>query len=93
MEVESGPEREVVMRKLYDGESNRFIGAVNDEEFQLLVNELEEESPDDVDYYVNRATLDLLAQTGASGRLLVLLQQALGDREGMEVRWVRDPEA
>ena len=54
------------MRKLYDAESNQFIGAVSDEECQLLVDELEEESLDDVDYYVNRATLDLLAQEGAS---------------------------
>jgi processive 1,2-diacylglycerol beta-glucosyltransferase len=80
------------MRKLYDAESNQFIGAVSDEECQLLVDELEEESLDDVDYYVNRATLDLLAQEGAGAHLLTLLQHALGDREDMEVRWVRDTE-
>ena len=80
------------MRKLYDAESNQFIGAVSDEECQLLVDELEEESLDDVDYYINRATLDLLTQAGAGAHLLTLLQQALGDREDMEVRWVRDTE-
>lgn len=78
------------MRKLYDAESNQFIGAVSDEEFQLLVDELEEESLEDVDYYVNRATLDLLTQAGASAHLVTLLQHALGDREDMEVRWVQD---
>ena len=78
------------MRKLYDTETDKFIGTVSDEEFQLLVDQLEEESPDDSDYYVNRATLDLLGQVGAGTHLLTLLQQALGDREEMEVRWVRD---
>lgn len=80
------------MRKLYDAESNQFIGVVSDEECQVLVDELEEESLDDVDYYVNRETLDLLTQVGASVHLLTLLQQALGDREDMEVRWVKEPE-
>jgi hypothetical protein len=80
------------MPKLYDTETDNFIGTVSDEEFQLLVDQLEEESPDDTDYYVNRATLDLLEQAGAGPRLLALLRQALGDREEMEVRWARDGE-
>jgi len=69
-----------------------LIGAVSDEECQLLVDELEQESLDDVDYYVNRATLDLLTQAGAGAHLLTLLQQALDEREDIEVRWVRGPE-
>jgi hypothetical protein len=80
------------MQKLYDTETDKFIGTVSDEEFQLLVDQLEEESLDDTDYYVNQATLDLLGQAGASAHLLALLQQALGEREEMEVRWVRDKE-
>jgi processive 1,2-diacylglycerol beta-glucosyltransferase len=80
------------MRKLYDTETGKFIGTVSDEEFQLLADQLEEESPDDTDYYVNRVTLDLLEQAGAGARLLALLRQALGDREEMEVRWVQDGE-
>lgn len=80
------------MQKLYDTETDKFIGTVSDEEFQLMVDQLEEESLDDTDYYVNQATLDLLGQAGASTHLLALLQQALGEREEMEVRWVRDEE-
>lgn len=78
------------MRKLYDTETDKFIGTVSDEEFQFLVDQLEEESPDDTDYYVNRETLDLLTQAGVSAHLLVVLQHALGEREEMEVRWAPD---
>jgi processive 1,2-diacylglycerol beta-glucosyltransferase len=75
------------MRKLYDRETNTLLGSITEEQFQFLVDQLEEESPQDTDYYINRETLELFAQSGADPHLLALLQRALGEREAMEIRW------
>ena len=75
------------MRKLYDKETNKFLGSITEEQFQFLVNQLEEESPRDTDYYINRETLELFAQNEADPHLLALLQRALDEREAMEIRW------
>ena len=50
---------------------------------------LEEESGEDQDYYFSAATIDALEEEGADAELVALLRQALGDREGVELRWER----
>lgn len=77
------------MIKLYDQASGELLGEVTEQQFQVLENRLEEESVDDQDYYINRATLDLLDQAGADPHLLELLRRGLGDREEMDLRWSR----
>jgi hypothetical protein len=49
------------------------------------MDQLEEESADDTDYYIDHATLDLFEEAGAEADLLTLLRQALGTREGFEI--------
>jgi hypothetical protein len=56
---------------------------------QFLIDQLEEESTDDMDYYIDQATLDLFEEMGAEAALLTLLRQALGTREGIEIVWSR----
>jgi hypothetical protein len=79
------------MVRLFDSETGRVIGEIADAQLQFLVDQLEEESSDDRDYYVNADTIDLLEQDGADPALVKLLRDALGTREGMDVRWERDP--
>ena len=52
-----------------------------------LLDNLEEESLEDTDYYITPDTLDYLATRGADARLVALLRQAIGDRDGIDIRW------
>lgn len=76
------------MIKLLDKETGRLLGHISDADLQVLVDQLEEEDAQDTDYYLNAATLDLLEAGGASTGMLLLLREALGDAEGIEVKWV-----
>lgn len=77
------------MIKLYDSETGAALGRITDEQFTFLEDHLEEESEDDQDYYFDQATIDVLEQEGADAELVALLRRALGDREGLELRWER----
>lgn len=74
------------MAKLRIKESNVEL-PISDEQLQFLIDHLEEESYDDQDYYLNQATIDMLAKQGADPSLITLLREALGDREGIDVVW------
>ena len=77
------------MIKVYDNESGELLGQITDEELQFLIDELEEESLEDQDYYLNRDTIDMLDKAGGAPTLMELLRAALGDRDGVEIRWAR----
>jgi len=77
------------MIELRDAESNQVIGSLTDAQLAFLIDQLEEESAEDQDYYLNRETLDLLAEAGGDDALLAMLRQAMGEREEMEIRWTR----
>ena len=77
------------MVELFDKQSGAAVGTLTDDQFQYLVDHLEEESSDDEDYYVNRATVDILESEGADPGLVSVLRQALGDREEMDLHWTR----
>jgi len=64
---------------------------ITDEQLQFLIDHLEEESYDDQDYYLNQATIDMLARQGADPALVTLLREAVGDREGIDVVWTGTP--
>ena len=83
------------MIKLCDKDTGVFLGTITEVQLQFLVDQLEEESTEDTDYYINQATLnqatlDLFEETGADADLLALLRQALGTREDIEIQWVRE---
>jgi processive 1,2-diacylglycerol beta-glucosyltransferase len=69
--------------------SGQPIGTITEAQLATLVAALEEESAEDVAYYVNRATVDLLREGGADADLLRLLEQAIAPTGEAEVRWVR----
>jgi hypothetical protein len=47
---------------------------------------LEEEGPDDTDYWIDQNTIDLIAERGGSAQLLTTLRNALtGTPDGVEV--------
>lgn len=77
------------MIKLFDASTGVQIGTLTETQLQFLIDQLEEESDDDQDYYINAATLDMFAEAGADQALIDLLRSALGTRSEMDVRWER----
>jgi hypothetical protein len=77
------------MIRLRDAERNTFIGTISEDQLQFLVDELEEESAEDRDYYISADTIDMLEEDGADSQLVSLLRSALAGREGLDVRWTR----
>jgi hypothetical protein len=74
---------------LYNSATDKLIGSITEPELHHLQDVLEEESESDQDYYIDQATIDLLGDGQATDHLLNLLRTALGDQEGMDVRWER----
>ena len=72
---------------LLDAERGTFIGRISDAQLATLVEHLEQESDQDRSYYIDAATIDMLADAGADETLVSLLKGALAGREGVEVRW------
>ena len=77
------------MVRLYQSESGDLIGTITAAQLQYLVDQLEEEDSEDRDYYIDRATLDWFDEHGVDPALEALLREALGDREGMDIRWTK----
>jgi hypothetical protein len=63
------------------------IGNITDAHLAFLVDQLEEESDDDQDYYIDKDTLELLSDNGADPELLAILEKAMGDDESMTIAW------
>jgi processive 1,2-diacylglycerol beta-glucosyltransferase len=77
------------MIDLYNASTNKLLGSITEADLQVLVDGLEEESLQDQDYYIDRATIDLLADGRATGHLVGLLRAALGSGDGVDIRWQR----
>lgn len=77
------------MIRLRNKESGTELGSITEEDLQFLIDNLEEEWEEDQDYYLNRQTLELLENRGASASLVEMLGSAMGDRDDVEVEWSR----
>jgi len=77
------------MVELFDAEQDALLGTLSDEQFQSLTESLEEESTTDQDYYIDSGTIDMLEEEAADPGLIGMLRSALGNRDGMDVRWER----
>lgn len=71
--------------KIFNSETGEFVGEINEEQMELLIEQLEEENEEDENYYIDIDTLDYLEENGADEELLALLQKALADQEGVEI--------
>ena len=73
--------------KLYDKETDRYIDTITQADLKFLIDNLEEESAADKDYYLTKDTLGVLRKAGASSTLIKILNTALGRKSGIEIRW------
>jgi processive 1,2-diacylglycerol beta-glucosyltransferase len=64
------------------------VGELSEDQLDFLVDNLEEEWPEDRDYFINRTMLDMLRERGADPALINMLSQALGDRDEVDILWV-----
>ena len=77
------------MIDLYNAATNQPLGSITEPDLQVLVDALEEESTQDRDYYINAATIAVIADGRATEHLVRLLRGALGSAEGVDIRWKR----
>jgi hypothetical protein len=77
------------MVNLYNKETGVLIGEISNAQLSFLVNELEEESLEDMDYYLSELTVDMLEADGADPALIVLLRQALDEHGEVDIIWKR----
>ncbi len=75
------------MIELREKESGSPLGSISEDDLKFLIDNLEEESEDDTDYYLTRETLELQKGRGASAALTATLEGALGDRDDVEIEW------
>ena len=74
---------------IFDQRTGVLLGALDEQQFAFLSSQLEKESPDDDNYYINQTLIESLRLRGADDELLDLLQQAIGpDGEG-DIRYDR----
>jgi hypothetical protein len=74
------------MVKLSIEASGRELGETSDDDFRVLRATLEEEGPEDKDYWINLPTIELIASRGGSEQLVALLHNAVaGTPDGVEI--------
>ena len=64
------------------------VGELSEDQLDFLIDNLEEEWSDDRDYFINREMVNALQSRGADAASIALLQQALGDKDEVDILWV-----
>jgi hypothetical protein len=77
------------MVELYDSETGKLLGEISDQDFEVMMSRLEEESAADEDYYVDPDTIELLKDSGLSASAASMMEAAVQGREGLEIRHKR----
>jgi len=75
------------MIDLYNAATNQLLGSITDADLKVLVDALEEEGVHDQDYYIDTATIDVIADGKATEHLVGLLRKAVGAGDGVDIRW------
>ncbi len=75
------------MIRLFVSGQSEPLALITDDQLNFLKNELEEESLEDQDYAITQLTLGLFVEDGIDPGLLKILQDALGDKDEITIRW------
>jgi hypothetical protein len=73
--------------QLRNVETGAVLGTISTDQRDFLVDELEEESEADHDYYIDENTIAMLEDAGADAELLALLRTAVAGQEGVDIAW------
>ena len=77
------------MIDLYNATTNQLLGTITEADLKVLVDALEEEGLNDQDYYIDLATIDVIADGKATEHLVGLLRKAIAAGDGVDIRWQR----
>jgi len=77
------------MVQLFNAETGEHIGEISQAQLEFLVAQMEEEHPDDQDYYLNADLLEAWREQGADPALIDLLYSAMAGREELNIRWAK----
>jgi hypothetical protein len=77
------------MIDLYNAATNELLGQITEADLKVLVDALEEEGVNDRDYFIDSATIDVIADGKATEHLVGLLRKAVGSSDGVDIRWQR----
>lgn len=77
------------MIELYNATTNLLLGTITEADLKVLVDALEEEGLSDQDYFIDSATIDVIADGKATEHLVGLLRKAVGTSDGVDIRWAR----
>ncbi len=80
------------MIQLRNKDTSAPIGEITEEQLDFLIDMLEEEDSEDQDYWIDELTLQYFQENGGDPALIKLLQDAIGESEGVEIEWVSDEE-
>jgi hypothetical protein len=75
------------MARLFLKNNNRLLGPISDADLKVLIGALEETEIEDDDYFVDGATVSIIEAAGASKGLVDMLLAAIGDSDGIDIRW------
>lgn len=78
------------MLTIYNLADNSKAGTITDAEYQFLAMLLEEDRLEDSDYYINRDTIAMLQDAGATLELIQVLTRAIAATGEADIRWVRE---
>ncbi len=75
------------MPRIYNKQTGALLGTVSDADIKVLIDQLEEEDLGDDDYFMDLDTVDIIESAGASQAMVKLLRDAIGNGEGIDIRW------
>ena len=75
--------------RITDKATGIVLGKISDDEFQFLVDQLEEESNSDTDYYIDQQTVNMLASAGGPASLITFLRSIVSADAGVDIAWQR----
>ena len=75
------------MIQLRESTTGALLGKISRDQLDFLIEQLEEDSSTDQEYYLDANTLGLLEEAGADAELLNVLRSAIGDRDGIDIGW------
>ena len=81
------------MIDLYNDTTGELLGPITEADLKVLVDALEEESTKDRDYFIDTATIDVIADGLATEYLVAMLRKAVGSSDGVDIRWQRHGES
>ncbi len=73
--------------RITDKSTGSALGRITSEDLQFLIDQLEEESSKDTDYFIDTQTILMLEANGGSPGLISMLRTAVGSSDGIEIAW------